>query len=109
MLRNLSVLLIIVWFAGCNSQSNVYHSGFMYWYGPTPLQADWHGLLIGTVSSVNKKTDEKNDEVYSGQINIKEVLFPKPIKGSKSLSVNKSQKRIMWFGRDMTRRELTIG
>jgi hypothetical protein len=91
-MRNIgSLILLIALFTGCIFQPDVYHSGFMYWYGPTPLQTDWCGLLIGTVSYVNRDSTKEDYHAYSGEIKIKEVLFTKPIKGAKSFSAKKLQ------------------
>ena len=63
----------------------------MYWYGTTPLQTNWCGLLIGTVSYVDRDSTKEDFHAYSGQIKIKKVLFTKPIKGAKPFYAKKLQ------------------
>jgi hypothetical protein len=89
MIRHILTIVFLFLFVGCNKQPAVYHAGFMYWYGPTPLQTRWHGVLTGTVTSVSMTKVAEGGPLFEGELRIERIVFSKPTKDLKTFSAEK--------------------
>lgn len=82
-------LFLFIFIVGCSDHTSVYDPGYMYWYGPSLLEAGpWSAVVTGTVNSVAKAVEDKRGTLIGGEIEIKEVIFSLPTKDIKSFSVN---------------------
>lgn len=76
-----SILLILTLpLLSCYSHTdNIHRAGFMYWYDPTPLQADWSLVVSGTVLSLQKIAGPQQTTATAGQIKIHRILYTPPL------------------------------
>ena len=88
MIRHILTIVFLLLLVGCNKQPNVYYAGFMYWYGPTPLQNRWHAVLTGTVTSVSMTIAPAGSHLFGGELRIERIVFSKPTRDLKTFSAD---------------------
>jgi hypothetical protein len=88
MTRHILTIVFLFLFVGCNKQPDVYNAGFMYWYGPTLLQTQWHAVLTGTVTSVSMTKAAAGWHLFGGELRIERIVFSKPTRDLKTFSAD---------------------
>jgi hypothetical protein len=88
MVRHILTIVFLFLFIGCYKQPDIYNAGFMYWYGPTLLQTQWHAVLTGTVTSVSMTRVAEGGSLFEGELRIERVVFAKPTRDLKTFSVD---------------------
>ena len=84
------IVMVVVFIAACTKQSAVYDAGYMYWYGPTLLEAaPWHMVLTGTVASVAAPKQQWNGTFSGGELDVENVIFRSPTKDMQSFAAKR--------------------
>lgn len=90
-MRNFLLILISIFIlvVGCRVRPPVYDAGYIYWYGPTLLEASpWSAVISGNINSVDPAVKDEKGTFYGGEIEIKSVIFSSPTKDVKAFSSN---------------------